>query len=245
ACVRNLHSFFPDLPSLPSTYRASLPEYTDLDLSQMESNISVNPGPLEGSIVGDMDNAAAQVQMVKLWLSRSGCCPVSIQGDEYIQDNVDIIPVILPYSARWEHVKLHIDLSDLPPIQRLMPLLRELDLQAPFDCVPAFPAAFYEVPRLRVATLGFPLPHHPVTVVATDFVLTLRAKLPSQCLRITGPRSVSRESYWKAFLSIPKLLFKKQLVDWNWTIFRLRKTGGLEATWAEIPLDEIHDKYTF
>jgi hypothetical protein len=62
-----------------------------------------------------------------------------------------------------------------------MPLLRELDLQAPFDYVPAFPAAFYEVPRLRVATLGFPLLHHPVTVVATDFALTLRAKLPSQC----------------------------------------------------------------
>ncbi|KAJ7910593.1 hypothetical protein B0H13DRAFT_2329286 [Mycena leptocephala] len=72
---------------------------------------------------------------------------------EYTPDHVDILPVILPYSARWEYIKLHVDLSDLLPIQRPKPLLRELDFQAPFDCVPAFPAAFYEVLRLRVATL--------------------------------------------------------------------------------------------
>jgi hypothetical protein len=76
------------------------------------------------------DNLRQQIQTVKAWLSRSGCNPLSIQAEEYVSTKTELLAAVVPHCARWEHVK-HIDLSDLLPIEHLMPMLRQLDIVVP------------------------------------------------------------------------------------------------------------------
>ncbi|KAJ7083485.1 hypothetical protein C8R44DRAFT_992037 [Mycena epipterygia] len=96
-----------------------------------------------------------QLHMLQSWLSRSGCCPLSIkmEGGIYNADSChQIFAAIAPHCARWEYLKLSCtSLSDLLTIAGPIPLLRDLDI-AVYEggLVPA--AAFRQAPRLRAFT---------------------------------------------------------------------------------------------
>ena len=65
-----------------------------------------------------------------IWLSRSGCCPLSI----YINEQAswarvpEIFSAVLPHRARWQHLRLNLSRPPLPQIEGPMPLLCHVDL---------------------------------------------------------------------------------------------------------------------
>ncbi|KAJ7655811.1 hypothetical protein DFH06DRAFT_483877 [Mycena polygramma] len=247
-----------------------------------------------------------QIEMMKVWLERSGASPLSFQTDERYICDVEVLSVIAAHRARWEYVKLNMNLFDFHAIEGAMPMLRQLELQVPIDGVPSFPVAFH-APLLRAATL-WDFEYHTALLPWSQLTsLVLIAKVPRHCreilqqtpnlvycelilldyeaapqpdvylpnlktlilvhfadndpparhilgslivpalrtlqipelfltpdplgklasfisksgchlpglgLRITGPRALSKTSYQKAFPSLSKLVFKKELVDW-------------------------------
>ncbi|KAJ7479770.1 hypothetical protein FB451DRAFT_1131043 [Mycena latifolia] len=102
------------------------------------------------------DNAfERQVATVESWLSRSGYCRLSVQMEEDYINNLpvdEILEAIVPHRARWEHMKLLIDLSDLPIIVGPTPLLRQLYITVYGQSGPA-PAVAFGAPLLRKVTL--------------------------------------------------------------------------------------------
>ncbi|KAJ7869786.1 hypothetical protein B0H13DRAFT_2062628 [Mycena leptocephala] len=93
-----------------------------------------------------------------------------------------LLQVLVPHRARWEHVKLHIPLSQLLPIEEALPLLRELEIQVAGPSSPT--ATFPEMPRLHTVTLwdfDYPAALLPWSQLTS---LTLIAKEPHQCTPI-------------------------------------------------------------
>ncbi|KAJ7149547.1 hypothetical protein C8R46DRAFT_521590 [Mycena filopes] len=78
----------------------------------------------------DDEKAAAQLELVHAWLSRSRDCPLSIT----LTDNSDspsgaqFLQAAILHCARWEHVDLVVPFDDLNLIQGEMPLLRDLTI---------------------------------------------------------------------------------------------------------------------
>ncbi|KAJ7083487.1 hypothetical protein C8R44DRAFT_54529 [Mycena epipterygia] len=132
-----------------------------------------------------------QFHMLQSWLSRSGCCPLSIkmEGVIYNEDaSHHIFAAIAPHCARWEYLKLSCtSLSDLFTIEGPMPLLRDLDI-AVYEggLVPSAP--FRQAPRLRAFTdrRQFDSLTYPPDFLPWDQLtsLTLVATAPAQCSAI-------------------------------------------------------------
>jgi len=133
------------------------------------------------------DASEAQVRISEAWISRSGCCPLSIQMNDDISmgevPEAKLLEAILPHRARWEHMTLVLSLSRLLEIAGPMPQLRELEIRIPHNAR-SIPFALQDVPRLRAVTLwdftyppGF-LPWYQLTS------LTLVAKEPDECTPI-------------------------------------------------------------
>lgn len=79
-----------------------------------------------------------QAQQIDMWLSRSGCCPISLEIVAYESSpDSKVVDALAPHHARWEYIRLH--LTDLPrsPVlllfTRPMPLLRHLELDVNED----------------------------------------------------------------------------------------------------------------
>ncbi|KAJ7678150.1 hypothetical protein DFH06DRAFT_567232 [Mycena polygramma] len=70
-----------------------------------------------------------QEEIMHTWLTRSRCCPLSIEIAVGLGPSVygAIVDAAL-HSERWEYLKLHISPAEFPPIDSPMPLLRHLDL---------------------------------------------------------------------------------------------------------------------
>ncbi|KAJ7207945.1 hypothetical protein GGX14DRAFT_543509 [Mycena pura] len=72
---------------------------------------------------------ARQAPSIAAWLSKSGSFPLSIHATskyEWVAD--ELLDAILPYRARWEHIRLHLPESALASISGRMPLLRQVEL---------------------------------------------------------------------------------------------------------------------
>jgi len=89
------------------------------------------------------------------FLTRSGCCPLSIQGDDdYVQEpGPEVFAALVPHRARWEHLHLHLSPRQLPTIDGPMPLLRHLYLLLADQPDPAEILSLCEVPLLRSVVL--------------------------------------------------------------------------------------------
>ncbi|KAJ6602792.1 hypothetical protein DFH09DRAFT_1125523 [Mycena vulgaris] len=103
------------------------------------------------------DAFGRQIEMVESWLNRSASCPLSIRMDE---DTIAVLPiddvldVIVPHYARWEHVKLLIDsVSYLPVLEGPMPFLRQLYLTVDGVLQASSAVSVRQAPLLRAVTL--------------------------------------------------------------------------------------------
>ncbi|KAF7342146.1 F-box domain-containing protein [Mycena venus] len=117
------------------------------------------------------------VKIFETWLNRSGCCPVSIEINEYgtTFQMPDIISAIVPHRARLEHLNLYLYDSFLPLFGDQMPLLRHLDL----GLDNWIPFTLPDVPRLRTVVLDD---------LAADSVTLPWGQLTSLTLRVVEPR---------------------------------------------------------
>ncbi|KAJ6602793.1 hypothetical protein DFH09DRAFT_451509 [Mycena vulgaris] len=132
------------------------------------------------------DVFARQIAMVKAWLSRSGSCPLSVRMDKDAIDPVqpaqELLNVIVPYRARWEHAKLVIDsLSYLPILEGPMPFLRQLYLRVDGVLGMSPAISVRQAPLLRAVTLTdfeYPTAFLPWSQLTS---LTLIATTPTHC----------------------------------------------------------------
>ncbi|KAJ7901100.1 hypothetical protein B0H14DRAFT_1363862 [Mycena olivaceomarginata] len=110
----------------------------------------------------NLDEAAAQLELLKTWLSRSGSCPLSMdlslrRGTRAIEK--EILRTAVLYSERWEYANLFLSFGHLGLLRvaNAMPLLRHLTFG--FEClIPSQPIALFDrAPRLKhvVLTPGF------------------------------------------------------------------------------------------
>ncbi|KAJ7221853.1 hypothetical protein B0H12DRAFT_1329061 [Mycena haematopus] len=93
--------------------------------------------------------------LLKSWLSRSGCLPLSFEVQETIWNAVheaDYEALIL-HCARWEYVTLALDTSVAHTIHCPMPVLRQFELRPASLYGLGSAITFRQVPRLRSLTL--------------------------------------------------------------------------------------------
>ncbi|KAJ6589352.1 hypothetical protein B0H19DRAFT_1226897 [Mycena capillaripes] len=138
-----------------------------------------------GIMISNGDVALGSLlRICDMWLSRSGCCPLSIRMDRDEDEVADesFLAAIVPHCARWEHLELCLSSSDLHTIERPMPFLHHLSLILQ-DYLGNKPA-FFDVPLLRTvvlndqAALGVILPWAQLTS------LTLKHVYPHECVPV-------------------------------------------------------------
>ncbi|KAJ7075252.1 hypothetical protein B0H15DRAFT_867426 [Mycena belliarum] len=111
-------------------------------------------------IAGNTSDAAFELHIgiAKEWLSRSGCCPISIdmQDDDHsVRRTTQLLDVIALHQARWEYVKLVMATSDLHIVGGSKPLLCCLSLNTYDRNQGAVsPSRPIEAPLLRTVTIG-------------------------------------------------------------------------------------------
>ncbi|KAK7025189.1 F-box domain-containing protein [Favolaschia claudopus] len=91
-----------------------------------------------------------------IWLSRAGCCPLSIhmnERDEYLVTAREFLAAILPIRAHCEYLQLRLEYhaSALPTIEGKFPLLRHLDIE--LDREAPREIQFMDAPMLRSVVL--------------------------------------------------------------------------------------------
>jgi hypothetical protein len=104
--------------------------------------------------------AAAQLELPGIWLSRSGGCPLSMGlslrgGTRAVEGEIFRTAVL--HSERWEYADLSLSAEELCLIQVAMPLLRHLTLRFN-NLIPSEPITLFDrAPRLKqvVLTRGF------------------------------------------------------------------------------------------
>ncbi|KAJ7322842.1 hypothetical protein DFH08DRAFT_888033 [Mycena albidolilacea] len=110
----------------------------------------------------DCDQYVVRPQL-ELWMSRSGCLPLSIDMEE-IENTLDesCLELLALHCARWEYVTLDVySESEVLIIQDPMPLLRQFEIRVQTPCLAPRRRAlrFCEVPRLRSVTLWDGISH--------------------------------------------------------------------------------------
>ncbi|KAJ7151248.1 hypothetical protein C8R46DRAFT_495856 [Mycena filopes] len=111
------------------------------------------------------------------WLSRSGCCPISLTiGGE--------LGFSLAQSARWETLRVSLRRPPFPMIATAMPALRHLDIAIDHSGVRSEPTIFGEAPLLRSVVLN----DHASTMVILPWAqltsLHLKRVYPSECVPV-------------------------------------------------------------
>ncbi|KAJ7804863.1 hypothetical protein B0H14DRAFT_2260294, partial [Mycena olivaceomarginata] len=109
------------------------------------------------SVSRESGKAAAQLELLKTWLLRSGSCPLSINLSFQTYDE-EILRTAVLHSERWEYADLLLFSRHLSLIQVAMPLLRHLTLGLNLNLIPSEPITLFDrAPRLKqvVLTMGF------------------------------------------------------------------------------------------
>ncbi|KAJ7442977.1 hypothetical protein FB451DRAFT_1376808 [Mycena latifolia] len=84
---------------------------------------------------------AQRLETAKMWLGRSGNCPLSIslQCDDHSSpwgSQNHLIPALLPFASRWEHISFKVLLSSLGIVSHLtdadVPMLKSVSINMPF-----------------------------------------------------------------------------------------------------------------
>ncbi|KAJ7655838.1 hypothetical protein DFH06DRAFT_484201 [Mycena polygramma] len=130
-------------------------------------------------------------------LRRSGCCPLSIQLDEFAdeyeyddddEDNdpkkaMEILALAVPHSARWEYLKANLLYPHFLPIDFPMPLLRHLDLGLTAEDEPVNDdsMSFRELPSLCTVILDDAAIFRVVLPWDRLTSLTLTRVMPEDC----------------------------------------------------------------
>ncbi|KAJ6589355.1 hypothetical protein B0H19DRAFT_1303485 [Mycena capillaripes] len=105
------------------------------------------------SLSDDEAPMARQLQRSQIWLDRSRDCPLSIIVHHSIGCvELEILAVIVPHRARWEHAVLEMSSSDLPTICGPMPLLQHLNLSLDYPNYNV--VVFDDIPRLNTVVLS-------------------------------------------------------------------------------------------
>ncbi|KAJ7656463.1 hypothetical protein DFH06DRAFT_1132391 [Mycena polygramma] len=98
----------------------------------------------------------SKINLVKAWLARSGCYPLSLRCEDGSCDD-EIMDAIIPLRARWEHVSVNFWQSRTPRtvIGGPIPLLRELEIciSSSSGEVMDYLPALTDVPQLTAVTL--------------------------------------------------------------------------------------------
>ncbi|KAJ7263143.1 hypothetical protein B0H12DRAFT_1103547 [Mycena haematopus] len=126
----------------------------------------------------------AQSELLQIWLSRSGSCPLSLDLathplTQHPPLESELLQMAVLHSERWEHVDLYLTFEDLRILQGNMPLLRRLTFGF-HQSIPsaAIPANLFDcAPRLTdvVLTWNFEkwainLPWHQLTRLNAYFL---------------------------------------------------------------------------
>ncbi|KAJ6589377.1 hypothetical protein B0H19DRAFT_1103716 [Mycena capillaripes] len=127
--------------------------------------------------------AFSNIRQVHTWLSRSGCCPLSIQIEEKDHKISKALRALVPHRARWERLDLSIVSSRIPTIQGPMPLLRHLHLSIEEE-MDAFESivTFREAPLLRTVIADYFALANVILPWTQLTSLTLVAVYPSECV---------------------------------------------------------------
>ncbi|KAJ7024444.1 hypothetical protein C8F04DRAFT_1131334 [Mycena alexandri] len=130
--------------------------------------------------------AGVQIDVGNLWLSRSRCCPLSLKiGTEDFEMHISpYIDLIVPHRARWEHLEINLELSDLPPLTASMPLLRSLFITLGDVHFTSPTVAILEAPLLRSVRLDDVTAEAIILPWSQLTSLTLNRVYPRECVRL-------------------------------------------------------------
>ncbi|KAJ7187442.1 hypothetical protein GGX14DRAFT_618445 [Mycena pura] len=125
-----------------------------------------------------------RIHRANTWLRRSGCCPLSIEIEDYSAAAPELLAAVTPHSARWEYLKLH-DTRWCNPWQSTalegpMPSLRHLYLHMYLPETDVLTLG--EVPLLRSVTLDVLVLTNVVLPWAQLTSLTLPSVAPLECV---------------------------------------------------------------
>ncbi|KAJ7202652.1 hypothetical protein GGX14DRAFT_463158 [Mycena pura] len=129
--------------------------------------IAMSTPTLWAAIDLSIDNQAEeqQLELLDLWLSRSGSCPLSLSIEVTVRGSPDtmphpslsqLLPTIIRHCERWVHIKLVVPLALLHLIRGNMPLLQDLAFgptHLPPDDAPPPVTIFDMAPQLTKVVL--------------------------------------------------------------------------------------------
>ncbi|KAJ7019297.1 hypothetical protein C8F04DRAFT_1148161 [Mycena alexandri] len=131
---------------------------------------------------GRNNPAAREVRKLEIWLSRSGCCPISVQ---IIIDNpLSEYKLSSAHCARWEVLKISLPSSHLPITEASMPLLRQLDLTVDDNPVTSNLVLSGNMPLLRSVILNDCAANSVTLPWAQLTSLALHGVYPCECTPI-------------------------------------------------------------
>ncbi|KAJ6459537.1 hypothetical protein C8R45DRAFT_912968 [Mycena sanguinolenta] len=124
-----------------------------------------------------------------VWLSRSGCCSISLQFDmDFMEGECEpeILPTIAPYRARLENLIVNkVSLPQLRAIEGSMPLLRRLELLLDHSAHSlATKVSFCDAPLLRTVLLNAKAVENTMIPWAQLTSLALHELFPVECVPI-------------------------------------------------------------
>ncbi|KAJ7623944.1 hypothetical protein DFH06DRAFT_1481783 [Mycena polygramma] len=136
----------------------------------------------------DSCDAKREPHIFELWLKRSRHCPLSIKlGTNKDWASNELVDAVIPHRARWQYLKVDVEVENLRIFDGPMPLLRILELlveTGPFASGAVADVARQEMPMLRTLVLKNAAALQ-VTFPWTQLTsLTLYAMRPSECAPI-------------------------------------------------------------
>ncbi|KAJ7653723.1 hypothetical protein DFH06DRAFT_1093263 [Mycena polygramma] len=120
-----------------------------------------------------------ECELVNMWLDRSGCCPLSMS-----LHRSELLPAIVPYLVRLEHLRLYSTATDLSPLNTPMPLLRKLDVYITGAALAVSDLVLHEVPLLHAVSLNLAAARRINLPWGQLTSLTLHDVGPSDCANI-------------------------------------------------------------
>ncbi|KAJ7629793.1 hypothetical protein DFH06DRAFT_1225418 [Mycena polygramma] len=118
----------PPYPDLPQPVDQSSPT-TLTQICQRWREIALGTPALWSAISSFDFDEERELGIFKLWLQRSRHCPLSIQlGTDRNWASKELVEAVVPHRARWQNLKIDVEVENLRVFDGPMPLLRRLEL---------------------------------------------------------------------------------------------------------------------